>query len=250
MNKNTFKLFFSAMAITFLVLVSPRVSADNIDVSSVSGTWQNVQGSPEPVFSQNVNGAGTNFVQWGITTSNFGQSGYKFVGNAPPTISSIPLDQPFALGTFYHYNFPISLTGGSLTSTDLAVSLNFSIDGQNLAYNTAYTFLHNETPNVNLNLANPINNDIVSFLNNTSKQQVIDIGGVNYVLNLLGFSTTPGGPLVSQFSTTENKINSAQLFAEFTKVEVPEPSTYMLLGGMLLVIALTNSKKRALAKIN
>jgi len=250
MNTNTLKLFFGAVAISLLIFSPTTAVADNIDVTSVTGNWQNVQGGPEPVFSQNLNGSGTNFMQWGITTSNNGQSGYKFVGDAPPTISSIPLDQPFALGTFFHYNFPILTTGGSLSSTDLAVSLNFSINGQNLSANNVYTFLHNETPNVNLNIQNPINNDIVSFLNNTSSQQVVDIGGMDYALTLLGFSTTPGGTLVSQFSTTENKINSAQLFAEFTKVgvEVPEPSTYMLLGGMLLVIALT--KKRVSAKTN
>lgn len=244
---NKIGFFLGVLVLTFIALPAPKVIAA-IDVQSVSGIWQNSVGSPQPAFSQSFNGANTNFIQWGVKTSNYGQSGYKFVGNAPPTISSVPLDTPFALGTFTHYNFPITQDGGSLTSTDLAVAMNFTINGQAQVLNNVYTFLHNETPNVNLNLSNPINNDIVSFLNNTSKQQIINIGGVDYVLNLIGFSTSPDGPLVSQFSTTERQINTATLFAEFTRasVEVPEPSTYMLLAGMLLVIGMSRGRNKAL----
>lgn len=246
--KNKIAFLLGVVLLTFIMLPSPKVVAQPIDVQSVSGVWQNIVGSPEPVFSQNLNGAGTNFISWGVTTGSFGQSGYQFVGNAPPTISSIPLDTPFALGTFTHYNFPITQTGGSLTSADLALTLNFSIEGQAQVLNNVYTFLHNETPNVNLSIQNPINNDIVSFVNNTSQQQIINIGGVDYVLNLIGFSTSPDGPLVQQFSTTETLVNNAQLFAEFTRasVEVPEPSTYMLLAGMLLVVAMVRARERAL----
>lgn len=250
MKTNTLKLLFGVFAISFSIFTHPQIAADDINVTSVTGTWENVVGGPEPVFSNNVNGVDTNFMQWGVPANAAnGQSAYKFVGAAPPTMSNLPLDQPFLLGTYYHYNFTITNNGGSLTSTDLAISLAFNINGQNFNYNTMYSFNHNETPNVNFNLSNPINNDIVTIGNDHTQQHVININGVDYVLTLMGFSTSPGGPLVTQFSTVEGQINAAQLYAEFTRadVQVPEPSTYMLLGGMLFVIALKQSKRRITA---
>ena len=96
-----------------------------VNLESVEGTWGT------PTGGSNIQGVGTSEIRWGTgekTCSgslwwkhceNGPQSGYGFQGPAdlPKAITS---DDEFVLGTFTHYNNPITgeaITGVNLTST-------------------------------------------------------------------------------------------------------------------------------------
>ena len=61
----------------------------------------------EPSNTQSFTGEGTSRIYWGDPVSGDGKSGYEFVGATLP--NPMPLDGTFELGTFTHYNFPITV---------------------------------------------------------------------------------------------------------------------------------------------
>lgn len=198
-----------------------------IGITSTSGIWSNAtsNGSTPTGFKGN----GTSMINWG-TPAESKQSGYGFKSLAP--ISNVALNSPIAIGQFTHYNYPIY--GKALTAVQLTVSMLLNINGQSQNFVGQYQFLHDETPNIRPGCCN----DIVTFANNTSHTNTITVKGVTYEVDLIGFETSLMGPLLSQFSTIENKTNTAYLFAEIRQIGVlaPEPATYLSLGSMLLVM--------------
>ncbi len=226
--------------IMFLLCAFPYLSADTIDLTSVSGVWNNAtsNGSPPTNFS----GGGTNEIHWGNPAGGSGNSGYVFTGDAPQ--NNLALDTPFDLGTFTHLNFPI--TGNALTSVDLNVSAMLDINGTVVSFSGTYHFLHDETPNIPTPQDPNCCNDLVTFVNNVAQSTVFNIGGVDYTIGLIGFKTTPNGSLLQQFSTVENQSNTATLFAQISRpdVFVPEPSTYMIMASFLLVCCWVATRKK------
>lgn len=227
----------------FLMSMTSLYSVDTINVQSVTGNWTNAIGEGNNGSISNFSGGGTNEIHWGFQATQNGNSGYKFVGNAPP-VYSVNLGSPFAIGTFSHINFPV--TGNLLTSVDLNVNMQLSINNVINNFTGIYHFLHDETTNTG---GGGCCNDHVAFQNNASQLGLVNIGGVNYTIALLGFKTTVDGPLLSDFSTVENQVNNATLYAEIVRPEVlaPEPSTYAILVGGLAVCLLVH-RKRSMAK--
>lgn len=202
-----------------------------VDVQSVTGTWQNAKDADGHTPDNFSTSSGGSKINWGNATSGNNNSGYVFSSLAP--ILNVALDTPFAFGTFSHLNFPI--TGDTLASVDLKVVESLLINGVTQNFSSTYTFLHDETPN-NRTQSNPnCCPDIVTFQNNISTLGSFLINGQTYTIGLVGFATSPGGPLLQQFVTTEGQSNSATLYAQISKPEVfvPEPSTYVILATML-----------------
>ncbi len=119
------------------------------------------------------------------------------------------------------------------------------VNGNPEAFSGVYNFLHNETPN----FPGPVN-DVVSFLNNISQLGTFDIGGVDYTIGLLGFKTSPNGPLLSQFSTVEGQSNSAFLYAQISRpnVFVPEPENIPIDGWFSSALCLYSPQKAGCSK--
>ncbi len=209
-----------------------------INLSTVTGTWSNPTGNPV-----NYSGNGTSTIHWGNGVNGGQNSGYNFTGLAPQ--NNLGLDTAFSIGTFTHYNFPI--TGNTLTGVDLTVKAGLNINGTAINFTGTYDFNHNETPNVG---GNNCCNDIVSFLNNQAQLGTFKINGEDYTITLLGFKTTSGGPLLTDFSTIEGQKNKATLFAKITKhVGVPEPSTYLMMSAFLGICGvLVTRRKKASAR--
>lgn len=232
---------FTTIAFLFLAFLGFLPLQGAINAQSVTGTWTNAKsggGTPS-----NFSGGGTDIIHWGFPAEGGSNSGYKFAGNAPQL--NLPLNTPFALGTFTHFNFPI--TGNALTSVDLTVNAAFVIDGSPQNFIGTYSFTHNETPNVPTPGDPNCCNDIVTFQNNVAQLGTVSIGGINYTIGLLGFQTSPGGSLYTQFSTVENQQNVATLFAEISRPEVfaPEPSTYLIMGSFLAVGAFFAHRRKS-----
>ena len=66
------------------------------------------------------------------------------------------------------------------------------------------------------------------FISETSMSNQFSVAGIDYTLQLLGFSLTPGGTPINEFISQEGGTNEALLFAKVTAAgseQVPEPAT-------------------------
>jgi hypothetical protein len=183
-----------------------------------SGLWSSVV--EQVAGACYINGVGTNQISWGTSSNPQGfSSAYRFDGMGT---RSIPLQgSAFVLGSFIHYNYPIS--GYGIRSVTLTLTLN--INGTNVEFN--FQFAHQETINEGVNGVCPVTPgyappcpDVVTLVCLQS-QEIVTINAKPYVLYILGF--LQNGQIVNQFITFKNQINSAQLFGQF--VEVQSPST-------------------------
>lgn len=233
--KTTSKLLTGVAAFAF----SAAAFAFPVDLTSVDGQFVN------PVGGTNVNGEGTNQINWGYSAGS-GQSGYRFDG-ASPLPYEITDETPFVLGSLTHINKPI--TGDAISGVDLSVSLGFGNLGGTGAATGGFVFSHTETPN-----DAPVVTgekcvswfffcfkweDIVENIGDVDDIVVLDyayatsseftLGSNIYTLDLVGFA---GG--IEEFFTAENAETSIDLLARLNvtaiPVPVPEPGTLALLG--------------------
>jgi hypothetical protein len=225
MNK---KLLIASAAVALFAAGSAQAAV--IQLNSVSGIWTSTNpGSPA------VSGAGTKEIRWGDDSP---RSGYRFDGFTPLP-ANVTENTEFDLGTFTHFNWPI--TGTALNQAQLTVESSFFIDGTLETVSSVFEFEHWETPN-----AGPCPNNSIPYLNingcgdrvtfalNVGASDSFLIDGVNYFVDISGFFYD--GALASEFWTKEKKDNEAILKGVITSrpVSVPEPSTLALLGLGLL----------------
>ncbi len=243
MNKSSLKLNIIKIFVATMTLAAPSFAA-TIQVNSVTGAWQNVQGGAGVVFPV------PNEVRWGTVTPTSAKSGYRFDGDAPP-LFPVTIDVPFSLGLMTNYNQPIP-SGSGIDSADLKTTVNMTIDGNpinNLHF--TYTFLHDETPNIPGSCpvgSSSVCDDIEKLLNNTAQSDTFNIGGVDYTIKVIGFQI--GNQQASQWLTPEGGTNNAHLLGIVTKsIRVPEPATYLLLGSTILVAMVAMRRKKCAVKI-
>ncbi len=220
-----------AIALAAAFLTAPTFSFA-ITVTDVDGSWQNPNGGTAITF----NPTGDQ-IRWGTPATAAGKSGFNF--NAASGDLVVDPNEQFVLGTFDHVNNPVFGSGPS--QVDLEV--NFNIVGADSSPNTAlFQFEFTET----LNGANPCAipgtvspcPDLVGFSNNGVSESVVNIGGTNFDLQILGFQVD--GNLVEEFVTAENATNTAPLLARFVQSQstIPEPGTVILFGTGLAGLAI------------
>ena len=223
-----------------LLASAPAMANPVVYIENVTGVWINTDPS--------VSGEGTDTIVWGTPAGGSGQSGYEFIGKAPPEQGPFALETDFDVGTFVHNNFPI--TGTSLQTATLQVTADVRFENGGITNATIvsnFDFAHFETPNN----ANPCANgeannegvningcaDQVSFVFNPTDSIGVDVPDFGtYFLGLSGFVLN-GSP-ATNFWTIENASNEAVLRGRVTldpaQVQVPEPGTLALLGIGLL----------------
>ncbi len=226
-----------------LALATPTLAATLV-INPILATWQSiVAGAPGTVTFSGQNTANAS-VSWGTPASGSGKSGYNFTAAPVPlNVAFVPngATTAFTLGDFSHINRPID-AGTSITSAQLKITYGVFLDAVSLGnFDTLINFAHDETTNG----ANPcayggangqgvnINGcaDSVTPSLNLGGSQAFSIGGVDYLLNITGF--TIGGNPATQFLTIEDAVNTAQLRGNISaKNLLPEPATWamMLLG--------------------
>ncbi|MDY7024394.1 MAG: choice-of-anchor K domain-containing protein, partial [Cyanobacteriota bacterium] len=134
------------------------------------------------------------------------------------TTTSISLDASyFTLGTFVHYNYPVT---GSISSVTLQLTVNINGVNANFCfefrlnkalYQQGVSQVSPQTPGVSQSPP-----DIVSIPNTQSKETVI-IDGKQYVLSLSGFFQN--NQIESGFTSFANQVNVAQLLGKFVEVK-------------------------------
>jgi hypothetical protein len=228
-------------------------------VSNVTGTPQIINNTNNTKNSSNTttttllstntatSTATQNQVRWGQDVGN-GQSGLGFQGVSALTFN---IDQIFQIGTLTHYNNAIA-AGTNTSKVDLGLNLNFS-DLPITSQAFKFSFNIDETLNVGDVSKCPYYSitacsDKIDF--STPKNvNNFSIAGLDYTLQLVGFSETANGTPINKFISQEGSSNSAYLYAKVTRRRVPESSAGLgiVAFGALAAASILNQKQRVKA---
>ena len=189
------------------------VPIGDLDVQNIVAQWTNIQpGGVVSTFDRDADGA-TDELRWGNTGNTSTDSGYGFVDAPAANLDDLATNDTFSLGTFTHFNNPVS--GTPLSSTTLSVHFTAIVNGVtvNNVGPVLVNFTHTETPNDGDNNPNDGTNsrDIISISTTTT---TVNIAGQNYSLDVLGFVDGLGN-IVSTVRTNEGESNAFQLAVRF-----------------------------------
>jgi len=244
MNVTKFSLFKLSTASAALVFgIAPQAGAISLNLSS--GSWNEPVGGSGIVY-QTV--ASETQVRWGTPFYGGGtnqKSGLGFTGVGPSTFG---LGEIFQVGQLRHFNNAIS-AGTAASAVNLSLFLNFDNPVATQSFNLNLQI--DETPNGGTCAYFSITPcaDKIS-ISETSLSNQFSVAGIDYTLQLLGFSLTPGGVPINEFISQEGGTNEALLFAKVTAVgpkPVPEPATVAGTALWLLAArwAVGNKRKKA-----
>lgn len=253
-------LLLGGLAVGALGALATDVRAAPFEITT-SGIWTATL-PPQVGSPDTLTGIGTNEIRWGVAEPGGQKSGYRFLGLGPtgahPAAQFADLDAllaaQFDVGDFTHINFPI--TGGSITQASLQMTMTIQdtgVGGGSQVLNFSFNFTHNETDNTPGATGDPCPitgvpqpsdgcPDIVG-LQTVFSQEIVNIGGQQLVLEILGFVPGHAGSPISEFLTSENAENLASLVVRFS-APIPEPATLGILGLGLAALGWQQRRRR------
>lgn len=228
----------SVAVATIALFIAVSANAAIITVGGITSEWVDV--TPDSVTDLRLfNGSDPIAVAWGIPHTQFsGQSAFVFKNAVTPFDVDTEVDSGlFFLGDFTHRNNPV--TGTSVSPESVGLSISVSIDGVAGSFGEVFTLFLDETPNHATAEDPNCCDDFVTFGAGTTNS-FFTLGGSDYFIRLLGFSTDGGATLLDTFASPERGFNTAGLWGQIVEgrpvVAVPAPSTLLLLGSALLAV--------------
>ena len=251
----------TATAAVVLSLCASSGMAAIVTINSVYGEWTSA--TPSDVYGLSITTtADSSVMKWGDPVNDVDQSGYSFEGLIPPPVDvNTTTGAEFDLGIFTHDNFSIWARPDSgawsgaptISSANLSVDFDFSIDGNSYSLTQVYTFAHDETqndylagnctygdaPGTGINGSFGCVDRVEAVLNEGLSETVV-VDGLEYAFDISGFRYL--GDTLDFFLTQEERSNEAILVGQLqvNRVsEVPLPASgLLLLGGLAgMVIA-------------
>ena len=220
-NAITSTLFTLTLATAVSLSLSGNAQALTF-VGSSSGTW----GTPAPGTNPDAvfSGVGTNKFTWGDPFGFEVGNQLIFKGNTFFT----GVNALFQVGSLTYFN-STTLIGTTVDSVPLDIKLAFTSPS---SLNEVFEF--NFDLISTLNTDNPEESADFVFPISSFGDRSFNIGGVNYTLELTGFSQDGGATTVSEFHVLEGARTTAAIFGKITvdPRTVPEPAT---LGGLGLL---------------
>lgn len=226
-------------------------SAATLTIDSVAGTWTDtdVVGGPRGA----ITGLGTDVLSWGVPVRGSTRSSYDFDGLAPQTRTDSGF---FLIGAFTHKNGTIWDYSQMAVGAELTVDVSGNLDGTDFAFNNVFSFTHFETPNAaDPCPEGPTGNcgDLVTIASLVSAPITVVQGDTVFTLFIDGFVTELGGPILSHFLNSENRVRQIYLQGRLevgpAPVPVPPSLAVMAAGfGALAGLGALRSRRQRTAK--
>ncbi len=209
-------------------ILTATLPANALTLNRSYGVWTGVTGGSNISYWNYQNGSyyqsqyttGENQARWGIpasgNTSQFWQqSGLGFQGVGTTVFN--PGDT-FQIGRLRHFNNPIY---NAASAASLSLNLDFSGLG---VKSFDFTLNIDETPNSGACPYYSITpcSDKISWANSFGSQSFFN-NGIEYTLELLGFSAAPGSAIVTDFLSQEGGTSQAFLYGKLTALTPPPP---------------------------
>jgi hypothetical protein len=233
------KIFIGLMLSVFVLLVNSYALPFT---GSVLGEWTDIVSTDVLDISSidNDDADGPSVFNWGMPATTDFDNQFSFDGYS---FSDVEESTPFSIGSFSYRNGSTYFSSG-IEGVDLSLELEFS-DPEITARTFNFGFMITNTINSTGDAV--LDGDIVS-VTNTYTPTTFNYSGIEYTLNLLGFSSDEGTTIRTDFSSAEGAVQEAQLYAQITSdiQSIPEPGIFSLLALGLLTLggtALTRRKK-------
>lgn len=258
----TFATKLAAASTIALIVGAASAQAATLRFTFLEANFQNATGNTTGTINYDPVAPATDTdaeVSWGTGAvgdglPDAGRSGYT-LSTTPTDFDITAVGQQFSLGTFTHYNQPIT-SGSSITDVELHLTGSFSFAADDMTFTAlgSKTFIfdiaHDETSNSGsaANCPYPSTtpcSDQVSITTNPFSEAFM-FGSTKVSLNIDGFydGVPPGGVFSPTFISQEGGNNQRQIVASFTVSPIPLPAAgWLLLGGLGGLAALRRKKK-------
>lgn len=208
------KFPIALIALVALAINPPTTQAAQLSFSgSVTGQWGLPENPSASTVLQNREGGNNNRLEWGTTENCSDCTPFNNYVQFNGGSFTAGVGSLFSLGQFKYQN------GSVLDSFDgnfpLTVSLLFN---DPVVKQQTFSFLFNilNTPNLT---GDPVKDgDRLRFSTGLISSQTVKFQGVEYALELVGFSTDSGQSIVQEFNSPEGSISQASLFGKITPV--------------------------------
>lgn len=212
-----------------MTALSAPLFAVPIIVSDIKAEW----GQADP--NTGVMGVGTERLKWGSANSENGKSSLEWQ-NGLSSPNSVGDWEVFSIGSIEHTSK--SSERSDVFHTSLIWSIDVEIDGtlfNDISFE--YDVWHSNSQTVQQE-----DEGGSVWVGDEPKWEIMYLNGEDYLLKVYGFNVD--GAMITGWYTSEADTTTATLLGSVSRVTIPEPQTYLLLGSLLSLVALCARRRQ------